>query len=116
MKSLTLGEGVIIRNGKFWKPAVVREKINDRSYVVETQNGGIYRRNRRHLLKSNEKPFQMLDPPNISPNVVNSTPNPQIVNQARPTEQQTQASANEKQTSTKSPSKCTPESKRQASS
>ena len=58
----------------------------------------------------------MLDLPNISPNAGNSTPNPQIVNQARPTEQQTQASTNENQTSTKSPSKCTPESKSQASS
>ena len=102
MKPLTLGEGVRIRNGKFWKPAVVKEKLNDRSYVLETQDGGIYRRNRRHLLKSNEKPFQILDPPDITQNCVNSTPSFPISTQARPTEQPTQDSAKENQALLKS--------------
>ena len=71
MKPLNPGEGVRIRQGKLWKPAIVRKKTNDRSYIVETQDGGSYRHNRRHLLKSNEKPFQLTDPPDFTPSLIN---------------------------------------------
>lgn len=42
---------------KLWKPAMVTQKHNDRSYTIQTQDGTIYRRNSRHLLKSNETNF-----------------------------------------------------------
>lgn len=114
MKPLTPGEGVRIRNGKLWKPAVVREKINDRSYLVETKDGGIYRRNRRHLLKSNEKTFQSTDLPSISPNPVNNFPSFPIQTQARPTEQTIQDGTNKNQTMPISPVKSAPESENQS--
>lgn len=38
-----------------WKPAVIIDKHNERSYSVKTLDGAIYRRNRRHLLKTREK-------------------------------------------------------------
>lgn len=44
----------ISQPNKLWKPAMVTQKHNDRSYTVQTQDGAIYRRNRRHLMKSNE--------------------------------------------------------------
>jgi hypothetical protein len=40
---------------KTWKPAVVVQKHDQRSYLVRTEDGAEYRRNRRHLLKTNEK-------------------------------------------------------------
>ena len=105
MKPLNPGEGVRIRQGKLWKPAIVRKKTNDRSYIVETQDGGSYRRNRRHLLKSNEKPFQLTDPPDFTPSFVNNAPKPQII-ETRPPET---IQNNSKQTP-KSPVKIRPQS------
>ena len=41
----------MFRNGK-WKPAIVVEKMNEpKRYNVKTENGSIYRRNWKHLLK-----------------------------------------------------------------
>ncbi|XP_060594114.1 uncharacterized protein K02A2.6-like [Ruditapes philippinarum] len=57
LKPLEIGEGVRIRQGKSWLPAEVMHKVHDRSYDVRTKDGAIYRRNRYHLLKSNEQPF-----------------------------------------------------------
>jgi hypothetical protein len=42
------------QDNKIWKPAQVLEKVDDRSYIVNVPNGGIYRRNRRHLMKTAE--------------------------------------------------------------
>lgn len=66
---------------------------------------GIHRRNRKHLLKSNKKPFQIIDPPSMSPNIVNNTPSFPISNLARPTEQTIQDGTSKIQTSPKSPVK-----------
>ena len=52
--SLSIGDTARIQHDKTWKPAVVMEKHNDRSYSVKTPDGAVYRRNRRHLLKSKE--------------------------------------------------------------
>ena len=38
-----------------WKPGVISEKHNDRSFTFRTLEGAEYRRNRRHLLKTEEK-------------------------------------------------------------
>lgn len=54
--SLNIGDTARIQqNDKTWKPAVVMQKHNDRSFSVQTSDGAVYRRNRRHLLKSKEK-------------------------------------------------------------
>ena len=54
LKPLDIGERIRVRFGKLWKPAEVIEQINSRSYLVRTENGAEYRRNRYHLLKTNE--------------------------------------------------------------
>ena len=46
---------VRIRKGKTWEPAVVTAKHSaPRSFIVTTPEGGVYRRNRRHLLPTAE--------------------------------------------------------------
>ncbi|KAM7428277.1 hypothetical protein ABFA07_020718 [Porites harrisoni] len=46
-----------IRKGKTWEPAIVSEKHTaPRSFIVTTLDGFAYRRNRRHLLPTNEAP------------------------------------------------------------
>ena len=45
-----------------WRKAIVRSYHNDKSYLVETEDGGTYRRNRVHLRKSQE-PFSEDDEP-----------------------------------------------------
>ena len=48
---------VRIRKGKTWEPAIVSEKHTaPRSFIVITLVGFAYRRNRRHLLPTNEAP------------------------------------------------------------
>ncbi len=58
LDGLKLHENVRVQdqNTKLWKPACVVKQENERSYVVQSENGAHYRRNRRHLIKSNEKP------------------------------------------------------------
>jgi len=52
---LSVGQSVRIKQKKgTWEPALVTECNGNRSYTVDTQNGGSYRRNRRHLFPSNE--------------------------------------------------------------
>ena len=50
---LHTGETVqMFRDGK-WKPAIVVEKLNEpRSYDVKTVNASMYKRNQKHLLKT----------------------------------------------------------------
>jgi hypothetical protein len=57
LKPLNHNETVRIQDhiNKTWKPAVVVQKHDQRSYLVRTEDGAEYRRNRRHLLKTNEK-------------------------------------------------------------
>ena len=52
-----LKEGDIIcfqQNDKFWKPGQVQNRLNDRSYIIKSQEGGTFRKNRRHIMKSQE--------------------------------------------------------------
>ena len=48
MKPFRLGD-------KIWKKAVVTAHLDERSYTVEPPEGGVYRRNRGHLRKTQEK-------------------------------------------------------------
>nr|XP_022295055.1 uncharacterized protein K02A2.6-like [Crassostrea virginica] len=52
-----INRGEIIRmqkDSKHWEPAVIDQKLDDRSYLVRTGDSKVYRRNRRHLLKTGE--------------------------------------------------------------
>ena len=65
----------IQKQNKSWQPAVVIDKHDPRSYTVRTEDGAQYRRNRRHLLKTNESICQkaMFDSfPDILDNKTNS--------------------------------------------
>ena len=39
---------------KTWEKAMVKERLDERSYTVETANGDTYRRNRFHMRKTKE--------------------------------------------------------------
>ena len=66
LKPLKTGQSIRVQMKGKWLPAVILEKHENRSYSVQTQNGGIYRRNRRFLLPTNEK----LDITDNMPNIV----------------------------------------------
>ena len=61
LKDLNVGETVRIKRDYKWKPALVVKQNDARSYTVATPDGGIYRRNRRHLLKTNETSIDNFD-------------------------------------------------------
>ena len=56
-----LAEGDIVRmrpfrsSDKVWKKATVRARLDERSYTVETPDGGVYCRTRSHLRKTPER-------------------------------------------------------------
>jgi hypothetical protein len=58
---LYVNDSVRIRSGKIWEPAKIINKHDERSYSVVTQDGTVYRRNRQHLLKTEEN-FSHFDP------------------------------------------------------
>ena len=59
LEPLDVGDSIRIRKGNTWIPAIVAEKnTNPRSYHVTTEQGKTYRRNCRHLLKTNEPPIK----------------------------------------------------------
>ena len=54
LKPLKEGESVRVQQGKLWKPAEVLQKLPEpRSYLIKS-GGGTYRRNRKHLMKTEE--------------------------------------------------------------
>ena len=62
LKPVHSGEKVSILQQNKWKPVVVTEKLTSpRSSEVETPSGGVYRRNRSHILKSGEGVTQSKD-------------------------------------------------------
>ena len=63
LSSLQPKESVRIRNGSEWDPAVVVEQHkSSRSYIVATPNGTQLRRNRYHLMPTNEPPITSTPP------------------------------------------------------
>ena len=55
LEELKTGDNVRLKE-KYWnKKGIVDRKINPRSYQVRTEDGGTYRRNRRHIIKTREK-------------------------------------------------------------
>lgn len=61
-KELQTGERLrILQEGK-WEPAIVLKNSDQRrSYIVKYENGGTYRRNRSHLLKSSTGEHQTIE-------------------------------------------------------
>ena len=56
LPQLNPGDVVHVQRGKVWEPAVVRAShVQPRSYLVQSQHGQL-RRNRRHVIKTNELP------------------------------------------------------------
>ena len=87
-KSLTKlheGDRIRVRMKGSWKPGVVtREEETPRSYRVQTDNGGEYRRNRRMLLKSVEpdpvaEPAEDMFSDEIPSTRIRSIPSPENV-------------------------------------
>jgi len=54
LKPLNVNDSARVQFGKIWKPAKILDRLGDRSYTVQTRDGGIYRRNRRHLIQTRE--------------------------------------------------------------
>ena len=53
--NLKPGQQIRVRTDKTWQPGVVESKSQEpRSYIVKTESGQQLRRNRRHILKTNE--------------------------------------------------------------
>lgn len=51
------GDNVVVRNGKVWKPGRIIEKYHTpRSYIVQSENKSVIRRNSSHLRKSLNSP------------------------------------------------------------
>ena len=82
LKLLKVGESVRLRdNSNIWQTAIVTNKHADRSYVVQTESGNRYRRNRRLLQKTGEShdfdahcDFNPFDTSSPSPEVQSDAP------------------------------------------
>ena len=61
LPSLNINDQVRIQFGKIWKPARVIQKLDSRSYTVQTSDGAIYRRNRKHLIRAKGDPVKVQD-------------------------------------------------------
>ena len=60
LPQLNPGDVVRVQRGKVWEQAVVKAShVQPRSYLVQSQHGQL-RRNRRHLIKTNELPTDQL--------------------------------------------------------
>ena len=68
------------RRDKVWEPAVITG-IHEapRSLMVTTPQGGVYRRNRRHLLPTSEPPPNILGPDYDEKIVLSEEPRPENV-------------------------------------
>jgi hypothetical protein len=63
LPSLQEGDSVRIRQKNTWEPALVTKVHNaPRSFIVTTEDGQNYRRNRQHLLKTAEPPPKIIGP------------------------------------------------------
>ena len=69
LPKLSIGDSARMQNAnQKWRPVIVTGKHSDRSYNVQTPDGVSYRRNRRHLMKTNEPIVQtpLLDFQNLA--------------------------------------------------
>ncbi|KAK3084719.1 hypothetical protein FSP39_017965 [Pinctada imbricata] len=67
-----------------WQKAKIEENLGNRSYILKSDKGSLYRRNREHVLKSHEDSFrvqipvdqQFQDDCNSTPSVITPQPEP----------------------------------------
>lgn len=52
LKKLEKDDRILIQNGKQWVKGKVNSCVNDRSYIVQDERGGVFRRNRKFLNKT----------------------------------------------------------------
>ena len=75
LESLNKQDHVHLQINKKWQPGKIVEIADTpRSYMVETRDGGTYRRNRRFIRKDNTTP----EPPRQSPDQSPSTPSTEL--------------------------------------
>ena len=58
--ALAVGQAVRIqplKRQERWKKGIVLQKVSNRSYLVQSENGQIYRRNHKHLRHTKERPI-----------------------------------------------------------
>ena len=55
LKPLEVGNRVRVQFDKQWKPGNITDIHSDRFYIVQTDDGGIYRRNRKFLFKNKDQ-------------------------------------------------------------
>ena len=82
LSKLQPGDSVRVHLGKTWEPAVVSEKHSTpRSYWVTTENGQVYRRNRKYLQQTSEPVPQILPPEDPDETISPPVSDPHSVNQ-----------------------------------
>ena len=91
----SLVEGDVVRikpqastGKKTWTKAQVEEQVDVRSYAVRTEDGRLFRRNRRHLRQSKE-PFMAKDSEVEIPSPVPNSPPPKVYTEPEPTQNST---------------------------
>ena len=55
LQPLLVGDDIRYQEGKTWKQGIVTKGDGNGSYTAKNTEGAVYRRNRRHLLQTNEK-------------------------------------------------------------
>ena len=54
LPSLMEGERIHVLKDKTWKPdTVIKHSVEPRSYIIKTEDGKVFRRNRRHCCENN---------------------------------------------------------------
>ena len=62
LPKISCGEKVRVLQGKTWNPAIVKEKANtQKSFILRCPDGSTYRRNRKHILKTNEEQTRLFE-------------------------------------------------------
>ena len=59
-----------------WKKAQVEDQVDVRSYAVRTEDGRVFRRNRRHLKKYDPPPAIHTPEPEVGPSKITATSTP----------------------------------------
>lgn len=79
LPELVIGQGVRMQpleaNGR-WKPAKVVKKVGERSYLAQTENGKVYRRNRKHFRTTMEPPNMLTS---LDDDALESTARPVLI-------------------------------------
>ena len=62
LPKISRGEKVRMLQRKTWNPAIIKEKSNTpRSFILQCSDGSTHRRNRKHILKTEEEQTRLLE-------------------------------------------------------